>query len=381
MYAFAFIAAFAAFIGLTIFIYFCYPAKWRRNNIANAVLIAFHAAGVLSLGAVFVVYKIISFEWLKRILTVVATFYYIIVMLLAIFFAIRLAVVLVKKLIRRIKAKRGVATKSDKTQTFSAEIWFSIASISVAIIIATAGFFNAGVIRDTRYEITINKTCSENLLTVALIADIHAGSGTWDGDYEQMSSLLNRSGADVILIAGDAFDETTCERDIESFCQMLSAVNKPRYGIYFVYGNHDEERAASAAMREIGITVLEDEAVLIGEEILLIGRSDPKHSEVTTEQLLSSVDIDSQKPVIMLAHRPEDFEVMSNYGVDLAVAGHTHGFNIPQFLGANLFCDMYYGVKSYGKMTAITTSGASEWGFKYKFPAISEVVTISIRFI
>ena len=62
------------------------------------------------------------------------------------------------------------------------------------------------------------------------------------------------------------------------------------------------------------------------------------------------------------------------------MAGHTHGFNIPQFLGAPLFGDMFSGIQQYGGMAAVTTSGVSAWGFHYKWPAVSEVVTIHVTF-
>ena len=71
---------------------------------------------------------------------------------------------------------------------------------------------------------------------------------------------------------------------------------------------------------------------------------------------------------------------MADAGCDLAMAGHTHGFNIPQFLGSAMFEDMYYGIKKYDNMTAITTSGVAAWGFHYKWPAKSEVVTIHLTF-
>jgi hypothetical protein len=41
---------------------------------------------------------------------------------------------------------------------------------------------------------------------------------------------------------------------------------------------------------------------------------------------------------------------------------------------------MFSGIESYGKMTAVTTSGVSAWGFHYKWPAESEVVKIHLTF-
>jgi hypothetical protein len=41
---------------------------------------------------------------------------------------------------------------------------------------------------------------------------------------------------------------------------------------------------------------------------------------------------------------------------------------------------MYYGIRRYDNMTAVVTSGVSAWGFHYKWPAVSEIVTIHVTF-
>ena len=50
---------------------------------------------------------------------------------------------------------------------------------------------------------------------VTLIADIHAGAGTWRFTYDDLAKLILETNPDVLLIAGDVFDETTSERDVE----------------------------------------------------------------------------------------------------------------------------------------------------------------------
>ena len=131
---------------------------------------------------------------------------------------------------------------------------------------------------------------------------------------------------------------------------------------------------------ETALTVLKDEMTVIGEDIQLIGRMDPVHTAKSVETLMRDCAPDPDKPILVLTHRPKDFAAMASSGCDLAMAGHTHGFNIPQFLGANMLGDMYYGSKAYDGMTAITTSGVSAWGYHYKWPAVSEVVTVHLTF-
>ena len=61
------------------------------------------------------------------------------------------------------------------------------------------------------------------------------------------------------------------------------------------------------------------------------------------------------------------------------MSGHTHGFNIPMIAAVYWRADVISGIKSYGNMTAVVTSGVSGWGFHYKFPAKNEVVLIHLH--
>lgn len=246
----------------------------------------------------------------------------------------------------------------------------------------TIGFFNIDILHTTEYDVSVDKPCQDREMTAVLIADIHAGSGTWGYTYDDLAERINEADPDLLLIAGDVFDETTSQRDEQLFRRTLEEIRRPRLGIYFVYGNHDdhtEDRAADQ-MRAFGAEVLEDEMTVLDNGIQLIGRMDQKYSDVDVLMLTERLDPDRTMPILMLAHRPRDFRKMADAGYDLAVAGHTHGFNIPQFLGSPVLEDMYYGIKKYGKMTAVTTSGVSAWGFHYKFPAKSEIVAIHLHF-
>ena len=379
MYLGSFFLAFLLFVILTFFVYFNYPASWRRNTMFNVVLIIWHSIGITSVGLVFTTFKKIPHEGIKFEIVRIGTYYYIMLMLTAIFFALRLTAKIVFYLFMK---KNGRQMNRRQTRWMMDKRVHSIVFLVLAYAMCTAGFFGIDILHDTGYDVRIDKEAAEKELTVVLIADIHAGSGNWDFTYEELRTRIDRARPDVLLIAGDVFDETTSGRDVELVRGVLQKIRKPRYGMFFVYGNHDDatEDWAADQMRQMGVTVLEDEMTILGKDVQLVGRLDPKQKGAGVEALLETLDPDPDKPILLLTHRPKDFKKMSRCGVDLAVAGHTHGFNIPQFLGSNLLGDMYYGIRKYGGMTAITTSGISAWGFHYKFPAISEVVTIRLHF-
>ena len=371
--------SFAAFIGLTVFVYFNYPEDWRKNTMFNLVLIIWHISGLAALGSVFTSFRYITHDGLRMEIARIATYYYMISMLLVFLFGIRL---IISSIYRRLKKRANSPISETKKRIIADKRVHSIIFIAAAYVICTIGYFNIDNLHLTEYDIEIPKNSAVKELNAVLISDIHAGAGNWEFAYDDLVKRINEAKPDVLFIAGDVFDETTSDRDVELFGWALKTIVQPKYGMYFIYGNHDDHTEDKTAERlgSYGVKTLNNEMTLIGGDIQLIGKTDPSFSSISTEELIESVKPDTSKPVIMLTHRPKGFQKMADSGCDLAMAGHTHGFNIPQFLGANLFGDMYSGIKTYGSMTAVTTSGVSAWGFHYKFPAVSEVVSLHIRF-
>ena len=373
----AFTVAALGFIVVTLFVYFNYPISWRRNRMFKAVLILWHIAGTASLITVFTLYRHIPYEGVKYEIVRIGTFYYIMITLLGIMFFLRRVS---SRTYLFVMEQTGQVVDEQQRRFIADKRLHAALFLAASFLICAVGFFNIDFLRDTHYEVHIPKSCAEDELNICLIADIHAGSGNWEFTYDDLAELIDASRPDVLLIAGDAFDETTSDSDVEYLGWALQTIKPPRFGSYFIYGNHDDavEDWAAEQMRALGVTVLKDETALLGEDIQLVGRMDPKHKRLSAAELMAGLDRD--KPILVLTHRPKGFQELADLGCDLAMAGHTHGFNIPQFLGANLLQDTYYGIKRYGDMTAVTTSGVSAWGFHYKWPAVSEVVSIHVTF-
>lgn len=373
----AFIFALLGLLLLTVFIYINYPKQWRRHKFFNVVLIIFHVLGTLSLAGIFVVYKRIPYEWIKWGISRIGSIYYVVILYLAILFGVRIVARFIY--VRAKRAEHKQITVKEIHFLFDRRV-HSTVFLVIAFGIAFYGFYNIGNVRVTEYDVEISKHCDRDSLNVVFFADTHCGAGTWSYTYDKLEKEIRGEAPDIILIGGDVFDETTSEKDIEYFRKLIQSVDAP-LGIYYIYGNHDDNTDDYTArlMREMGVQVLEDEMVTV-DGIQLIGRLDPVDDQLSLDELMNKVDKDDSLPTIMLTHRPEKFKEISDAGCDLALAGHTHGFNIPQFMGRNIAYDMYYGRKDYNGMTAITTSGVSAWGFHYKFPAKSEIVSLHITF-
>lgn len=371
----AFLAAAGAVLAMSVFVYLNYPKSWRENRMFRAVLILWHLFGMSAAAMIFTVFKEIPYMGIKYEIVRIGTYYYMMVLFLTILFGVR---DLISFLIHFIKRKPVGTEQHWYTKREIQAILF----ITVSFLITTAGYFNIDFLHTTEYDIAVHKQSAEKNLNVLLIADIHAGSGNWDFLYLDLEDKINAAEPDVILLAGDIFDETTSERDVELVRRLFESIKEPRYGIFYIYGNHDDARDdwTGTKLREMGMTALGDRMTVLGSDIQLIGHDDPKVSHLTCEQLMASLDIDYDKPVLVLEHRPKEFSRLAELGGDLAVAGHTHGFNIPFFMGSPAFNDMYYGFRKYGDLNAVTTSGASVWGWHYRLPSRSEIVSLHLHF-
>ena len=379
MNAFAFILAAVLYAPVSYFVYRNYPKRWTENRTFRKVLLLWHITGLAAIGTIFTWVRLIPYENVRYEICRLATFYYIPLTLMAILYLIlqiySRAYRFIIRYTGRTMSPRAEALLVDKK--FFA-VFFTVISFGVCI----AGYFNIDFLHPREYEVRVNAKSAHSELTVCLIADVHAGTGTWGYTYDDLAGRIDACDADVLLLAGDIFDETTSEEDVKNMKRMLSDIPKPRYGMYYIYGNHDDSREDWAAeqMREMGVIVLNNEMTVIGEDIQLFGIQDGNHSVSAIREMFEKACPDPEKPILAMIHRPIHFRELSDLGCDLVTAGHTHGFNIPAFIGGPLFGDMYSGIQSYGEMTAVTTSGVSAWGFHYKWPAESEVVKIHLIF-
>ena len=359
---------------LTVFIYACYPKDWRKSKV-NYALLFLHGIGLISALLVFACYKQIP-DGLKRGINSVGTFWHVTVLFMAIFSGIRL---LCSCFINN-DGKTAAVRMSNAAKIIGDQKAWSAASLILSEAIAITGMVNFSHFYKTSYDVSIGKTAEVPALKISFCSDNHAGAGNSKKLYEDLRAALIEANPDVLLLGGDVFDETTSSNDVELVRSVLSSVH-PKYGIYYVYGNHDDAREDWSAqqIQALNVRVLKDEMIEI-EGVQIIGRLDPKNDAMELDQLFEACKPDLSKPLIVLQHRPSQLKQLGEKGVDLCLAGHTHGFNIPQFIAVGVMSDMYYGRKTYGNMTAIVSSGVSAWGLNYKFPAVNEAVTVNVSF-
>lgn len=261
-------------------------------------------------------------------------------------------------------------------------------AIGLTFVYLSYGWIMAHTVLETNYEIETEKSLGQQTLRVFAIADLHAGMTLKGEELFEECERINRLSPDIVVICGDFVDDDTSREEMLEACRAMGRL-KTRYGVYFVFGNHDRgyyrDKAFSEVelrenLRENGVRVLSDEVVLINDSFYIAGREDRSSKDrKSADELLS--DVDKSKYIIMLDHQPNDYDAIAESGADLVISGHTHGGHIfpaglfGYIMGAN---DMVYGMESVDGTTFVVTSGISGWAIPFKTFTSSEFVVIDI---
>jgi predicted MPP superfamily phosphohydrolase len=182
---------------------------------------------------------------------------------------------------------------------------------------------------------------NEKPLKIAVLSDFHFGSHTNDiARYQSLVERVNQTDVDLVLLLGDYMNTEFFgggRIPPQSIAGVLSQF-KSRLGTYAILGNHDwiyDGFAVADALREVGITVLENENLRIkthAGDIGLIGLADDRSR--VTDWNAAFAGLEENLPKIIMAHDPASFLEMPDID-SLMVCGHTHGGQIRlPFVGA-----------------------------------------------
>lgn len=275
--------------------------------------------------------------------------------------------------------------------------------VALALVCAVSlyGMAHAEQLHVTDYDVTLQGAGED--MTVALLADLHLGYSTEAAYIEQAVAAINAMQPDLVVIAGDIFDnayEAVPEPD--RIAAALASLDST-YGTYACWGNHDVSEPILAGftwdtadedkddprmtefLEKAGVTLLEDRAVTLENGVQLVGRRDPSRAKKLAEQrldpaqLLASLDPD--RPIFVIDHQPKELDALAQAGADLDLSGHTHdGQLFPGNLLMYLLWDNACGCVQVGGMTSVVTSGLGVWGPDMRVGTNSEVVCISVHF-
>ena len=285
---------------------------------------------------------------------------------------------------------RRIRGRSESRQAYR-PYYVGIFALLFSVIWLCYGWYSAHHVVATYHTVNTDKNIGDKPFRVILFADSHIGSTFGGSKFAEYAREMESLNPDIVVVAGDYVDDDSPKEDVEVCCEALGSI-RTTSGIYYVHGNHDrgyfstQGRGYSGAdlenmLKSSGVTVLNDERVMIGDHICLIGREDARYLSRLSMSALTA-DLPEDVFSIVLDHEPHDYAAQEASGVDLVLSGHTHGGwlfpfnNLADLTGSD---DKVYGIEQRSNTHFIVTSGISDWRLKFKTGCKAEYVVIDIQ--
>jgi hypothetical protein len=170
-------------------------------------------------------------------------------------------------------------------------------------------------------------------LRITQLSDIHIGSYMPLAQVRRAVGMANELSGDLAVVTGDFLTGRTdpledCIAELSRLCSPL--------GVWGCNGNHEiyaraEEKSAEL-FQKFGMKLLRHENVELrwkGSAFNLLGvdYQRQRDTEGNRQRMLASVQqlVRRDVPNILLSHNPNSFRKASELGIELSLAGHTHG--------------------------------------------------------
>lgn len=262
-------------------------------------------------------------------------------------------------------------------------------SLDLSSLVAATALSARSIYEARRVELESVDVKIKNLTQpykILQLSDIHIG-GLIDAQFiKGIVDRVNACEPDLVVITGDLVDiDVDKARDAIAELKGL----RSKYGTYFIVGNHEYFHNIEKIMhrvKELGIRVLENENVYIGDEgkgFNLVGVYDlfgyraQTHMPNITQAL---IDTRKDSPTVLLAHQPKFIEEVKS-GVDLMLSGHTHGGQLYPFKALVKLQQGYVsGLHQHNEELQIyVNKGTGFWGPPMRLGASAEITQINLQ--
>ena len=251
------------------------------------------------------------------------------------------------------------------------------------------GFWNRAVRNYFDIQVVNNEVRLKNLppefdgYTILQVSDLHADLHP---DFPaRVKEIIAPLVYDCLALTGDFRTCTFGEHSGATLAtiDILAEVEQPKFAIL---GNHDF-LAKVPVMEAAGIRFLLNEHILLrrGEaELCLIGIDDPNFYKThNLERALDGAPSDTTK--VLLSHAPQTYRMVDEKGIDLLIAGHTHGGQICLPGGYLIMHDrsaprrILSGAWREGKLQGYTSRGTGCSGLPVRLNCPAEVTLHTLR--
>lgn len=233
-------------------------------------------------------------------------------------------------------------------------------------------------------------------LRILHLSDIHLGYAHDLRDLETIVFDASGQRADLVLVTGDIADDVTM---LPEALRMIASL-RPRLGTFASLGNHEYYAGIDSVLRALEkgpIPLLREEGAKLavgGATIHLLGIDDPTRISRAInppnspsfllhgiEKAMDGGPSDAFR--ILMSHRPRGFDPAARLGIDLTLAGHTHG-GIQLGLGGRsvlepFFPEQYFwGHYRKGNSQLYTSAGVGHW-FPFRLGCPMEAPVYTLR--
>lgn len=173
-------------------------------------------------------------------------------------------------------------------------------------------------------------------MKIVQLSDIHLGGYMSRTDVRRAVEMANVQGADLAVVTGDFI--TGAADPLADCIEEISQLRAP-LGIFGCNGNHEiyarAEDAAQALFAQAGMKLLRHENTQLafrGAHLNLLGVDYQRERTPSGHRLQMLPDlaplVRRDMPNILLSHNPNTFNRAAELGIELSLAGHTHGGQI-----------------------------------------------------
>ena len=173
-------------------------------------------------------------------------------------------------------------------------------------------------------------------MTIAQLSDIHMSGYMPRSQVRRAVDMANDLGADLAVVTGDFI--TSAGDPLEECIEEIRRLSAP-LGVYGCNGNHeiyaDAEDRAQELFAQFGMKLLRHQNALIsyrGAQLNLIGVDYQRERAPGGRRISTLVGVEplvrKDAPNILLSHNPNTFNRAAELGIELSLAGHTHGGQI-----------------------------------------------------
>ncbi len=256
------------------------------------------------------------------------------------------------------------------------------AYLAVPVLTVISGALNHATLRVKTYRFDVpRRSAAVGALTVVFMADLHFRGVTSDRFLDDLVAKVNAQKPDLVLIGGDILEGDRRDEDTGRYERAFRRM-RSTYGTFGAPGNHERfaRTGGGGFLERAGIRLLQDETVSVDRALALAGRRDSRsRNRKSVAELIASAPDDL--PVILMAHRPTDFDKAVRAGVAVQLSGHTHhGQLFPVNFITSLQYPLSWGHARKGGTHFIVTSGVQGWGPPVRTAGRSEIIVLRLGF-